>query len=221
MFGQRVLGQVMETTGKNVFFDLLVPLIVETIPHPLVKAEKVFAWKLLNRCLDLLNRAHTAKIPPLKTDSSHLRQEAIPLNRRQGLVPVFPDRFEAEFAEAGGDFGRGTLVGDGELLGRGEVLAFGRDDGDGFAARGVMNRFGAGAGVAAGLGVGTGAHHGDAQTHQAVAQRGRFARGEDDADLREAKTQREDGLHQRAVVEFITRGELARRRTQARQRDGD
>ena len=85
------------------------------------------------------------------------------------------------------------------------------------AALGVVQVVLAGAGVAARLGVAAGAHHGDAQWNQPVAQARRFAGGEDDAGVRQKQTQRTDGLNKVVVVEVSQRFELTGAGAEARQ----
>ena len=77
----------------------------------------------------------------------------------KGLVPIFPNRFEAATAKDGGDFGWRTFVANLELAGSELVFAmlvFGRDDASAYSA---MQMFAALPGITAWLGVAAGAHH--------------------------------------------------------------
>ena len=76
-------------------------------------------------------------------------------------------------------------------------------------------------GVAARLGVAAGAHHGDAEWQQRVAQNGGFARAEHDAHLRETQPQRADELDERAIRQRMLRRKLPGARTQPRHADGE
>jgi len=42
MLGDRSLSQRIKSARKSVFLDLFVPLVVETVSHPLVKPKKIF-----------------------------------------------------------------------------------------------------------------------------------------------------------------------------------
>ena len=110
-----------------------------------------------------------------------------------------------------------AVVGDTELLGGGFAAGAGLD----FSSDGEVEGFLALAGVAAGFGVAAGAHHGDAERGDEVAQGGGFAGAEDDADGGEGHTQGAEELDELAVGEGIFRLELSGAGAQAREADGE
>src|SRR5687768_17083229 len=100
----------------------------------------------------------------------------------EGSIPIFPDGFVADLADRFGDFFRRTFVGDVELA-RGPFARAGSEFHNA-AAFGAMKILAAGAGVPARFGMAAGAHGGDAEWDEAVAQFGALAGGEDHADVR-------------------------------------
>src|SRR5437867_9655178 len=77
----------------------------------------------------------------------------------QGLVPIFPHRFQSATAKDCGDFGGRTFVADLKLTGGKlifSVLVFGRNNA---TAHGAMEMFAALTGVTTRLGVTSRAHH--------------------------------------------------------------
>src|SRR3989442_1163831 len=89
---------------------------------------------------------------------------------RQRCVPILPDRFVAQSADALGDLLRRTFVGNVELAGGVDVARpFACAEFHDSSTHGLMQVFFARAGVAARFSVAAGAHQRDAERNEAVA----------------------------------------------------
>ena len=110
-----------------------------------------------------------------------------------------------------------AVVGNAELLGGCVAAGAGLD----FSAHGEVEGFLALAGVAAGFGVAAGAHHGDSERGDEIAQGGGFARAEDDSNGGEGHSQGAEELDELAVGQGIFRLKLSGGGAQAREADGE
>lgn len=110
------------------------------------------------------------------------------------------------------------MVGDVELAGGGVVAGF-LFEFDAAAFDGEVEVIASLAGVAAGFGVASGAHGGDAEREEGVAEGGWFAGTEDDAGVWEADAEGADELDEGTVVEPVLGFEVAGGRAEAREGD--
>ena len=149
-----------------------------------------------------------------------MESKELGLGGEDGGVPVFPDGVEAEGAEAVGDGGGAALIGDAELAfgagGIGLVVEF-----DAAAFDGEMQVVRACPRVAAGLGVAAGAHDGDPERSDGVAEGGGFARAHDDADFWEGEAEGGEGLDEGVIREIGEGMEAAGGRAEAGEGDGE
>src|SRR5438094_863953 len=114
----------------------------------------------------------------------------LPSSRRQRRVPILPDRLVAEAANELGDPPRRSFVGDVELAGGAQIAVarrgpFARAQVNDPSPLGAVNVLLSGSGVAARFRMAAGAHQGDAERNQTVAQSCRLARGQNEADIGE------------------------------------
>ncbi len=115
--------------------------------------------------------------------------------------------------------GGAAVVGDLELDGGGGGVGSGGCFEDA-AALGEVEFIAAGAGVTAGFGMAAGAEEGNAEGDEAIAEAGRFAGGEDEADVREEEAESTDQLDELAVAEVGERLEFAGAGAESGQGDG-
>src|SRR6266536_2901814 len=143
---------------------------------------------------------------------------------RQRRIPILPHRFIAEAADEVGDLARRTFVRNVELFGCARAIAIpGRPLAgaqlDNSSALGSVQVLLARPGVPARLGVASSAHQRDAEWNQPVAQLGRLARREHEADIGKHQAERAYQLHQVAVAHARERLEFAGAGPEARQRN--